>query len=1234
MEQIASLTKLQECLNRVRESADYVHLQDLITELHFSYEIYRFKKEINEPQDLETLVNVAYYLIGAFTNPIRRNSIAPSTIEDGLSISALVFELLGRYANVKNDNNAKDEFNLSAAIAYSLSKYQANSAVLAKTLFDEKKCTNAYSISQIGKNSIFALLGRKYFWLQKNSTQLLKNVNFDTQIVSAETNDLSSASAENSFWVLIVYSSVLLSRYLIHGDEKQASESISILEKAKILAARHDLLEEHWLAARLLDCENKTIAQSTWKVLRKHSFSEQYISTLTRFPHNSVHELWDSQLKALENVDFDGSGKEVSLFSEQVSRALVSMPTSAGKTLLAEFAIIKILENYKGAKCVYIAPSRALVDEIEEKLHRRFRFLDYKVANVIGGFELGESERKAIELDSADVLVLTPEKLDYIFHKREEFTNHIKLFIFDEAHKIGDTGGRGWFLETLIAWLLLKPNLAQAKFIFMSAVISGNQQTDLRMWIGQQKLASFLSNEWSPSRQLIGVLSYLDLEKSLGTEMVTKKTRRGGLKKTIVVSVNKFEVEQTANLQMRYKIAPFQRVIPGLYKMIFFRIVNNSDGTRKNKGHETWYDRSMHMVKLLSVDQTPPDSTLVYFQQKVDLIRFCKRASDFFSPIDDPNIDRLIQYITKRLGKNFPINDSLPYGIAFHHGDLPQDVRIEIENAYKNKTIKVLACTTTLAEGVNLSVKTFVLGYPKTNGKNEHWLSVQDFKNIIGRAGRALVETEGTIIVIRHPDFGQKDRENLGSLVEMNDEDLQIQSDMERLDTNGKSVSEQLESFSLALIESQIEAQQQIQDDIEKLLNLLNRLQVFVFSLYEDNLIDDSTDKAIQKALSSTFLYSRANSSAKIKENVAKASLNFLNTCSKLDSSRLRIFNSSGLGFYSNLFLENLCKKLFERTKEFSSSRDLSIAKVIEAQDIIDIYTNITEAKPKHSEFWSNFEFISALDHYSILLDWISGTDFDVIREKYFKESGDISIQTQLCQSYIAKQFTYKLPWVFASVHTHLEAYEATSLIKTWFDTLPAQIKYGVDTPEAVYFSANGIHSRFLARRLSQIYRAQNTDFDSDNFEAIESWFLSLSPFFLREQAADLPELAIRQAIKRINAIRRPTRHLQSDGRIYFNIAGWQHYQGESTIGDLFDLVSNPEKSELQLEHDVENEYDEFAVAIYFETVKLGYVPRAYNEEIANFLALGTPLIVKINTINNIKSPTGHRNVEVIVTLA
>lgn len=853
-----------------------------------------------------------------------------------------------------------------------------------------------------------------------------------------------------------------------------------------------------------------------------------------------------------------------------------------------------------------------MVDEVEEKLHRRLRFLGYKVANVVGSFDLGEGERRAIDLDSVDVVVLTPEKLDYLFHKRDTFTDNIKIFIFDEAHKIGDTGGRGWFLETLIAWLLLKPSLVQTKFVFMSAVVPFAQRSDLRLWIGRGSQASLLFSQWSPSRQLISLLTYRD---SVNWQKPIKTAKK---------DVTKFIVQQEASIQIKYKIGRAQRSIPDVYSKNFF-LVRGEKGTKKD-GHETWYERSMHAVKLLSPDKIPPDSTLVYFQQKKDLLYFCKKASDFFEPTKDPNIDKLIDYITKRLGKNFPINESLPYGIAFHHGDLPQDVRSEIENAYKNKTIKVLACTTTLAEGVNLSVKTFILGYPQTRGG--HRLAIRDFKNIIGRAGRALIDTEGAVIVIRHPDFKQDDNNYLDSLVEMKDESLQIQSSAEQID-NENSISDELELLSQALLDGQSEAQSQIEDATEK---LLSRLQVFIFSLYEDTLVKDVSIESVTEALSSTFLFSRLGSSAKIRGNIAKAGLAFIKGCEKLDPVRLRRFNSSGLSFSSNLFLENFSKRIHEKTKDFSF-RDLSIPKVIESQDLVDIYTSINEARPKKSEFSSSFEIIASLDHYAILIDWIGGVDFDVLRDKHFKKVKSISTRTELCQSYISKQFTYKLPWVFAAIHTHLDAYETTLLVKTWFDTLPAQIKYGVDTPEAVYFSANGIHSRFLARKLSELYRQQNQDVAPEMFESdIENWFLSLSPFALREQAADLPELAIRQAIKRINAIRKPTRNIQDEGRAYFSIAGWQHSQGENVVGDLMDLLSEPEKPILQLEHDLDNEYDEYAVAVYFGEIKLGYVPRASNEEISYFLALGTPLIVKLNTIGT-RSSNGFRNVEVLVTL-
>lgn len=191
----------------------------------------------------------------------------------------------------------------------------------------------------------------------------------------------------------------------------------------------------------------------------------------------------------------------------------------------------------------------------------------------------------------------------------------------------------------------------------------------------------------------------------------------------------------------------------GLYRLRFWG--NRSRGRFQRLGgdKENRYDRCLKLVKCLSSE----NSILVYFQEKRDLVRFCQGAQEHLDLVDDPNLDRLVEYIVARLGRNFPLVASLPYGVAFHHGDLPLDVRSEIENAYRSRAIRVLACTTTLAEGVNLPIQTFILGYHQTHRVHKYRLSVGDFKNIIGRAGRALVETEGKVIAIRHSEFSRNE---------------------------------------------------------------------------------------------------------------------------------------------------------------------------------------------------------------------------------------------------------------------------------------------------------------------------------------------------------------------------------------------------------------------------------------------------------------------------------------------
>lgn len=66
-----------------------------------------------------------------------------------------------------------------------------------------------------------------------------------------------------------------------------------------------------------------------------------------------------------------------------------------------------------------------------------------------------------------------------------------------------------------------------------------------------------------------------------------------------------------------------------------------------------------------------------------------------------------------------------------------------------------------------------------------------------------------------------------------------------------------------------------------------------------------------------------------------------------------------------------------------------------------------------------------------------------------------------------------------------------------------------------------------------------------------------------------------------------------------FHIAGFSHWEGCLVMEEL------KIGSKLDLEREPNNPHDNKAIALYYGDTKLGYVPAAYNEDIAKFLDLG-----------------------------
>ena len=88
------------------------------------------------------------------------------------------------------------------------------------------------------------------------------------------------------------------------------------------------------------------------------------------------------------------------------------------------------------------------------------------------------------------------------------------------------------------------------------------------------------------------------------------------------------------------------------------------------------------------------------------------------------------------------LRDALAGGVAFHHADLTSAERAIVEAAYRQGEVRVIACTTTLAFGVNLPASTVFIEAVKwdtdkrTGTAIEVPLSWAEYENISGRAGR------------------------------------------------------------------------------------------------------------------------------------------------------------------------------------------------------------------------------------------------------------------------------------------------------------------------------------------------------------------------------------------------------------------------------------------------------------------------------------------------------------------
>ncbi|SDJ82836.1 DEAD/DEAH box helicase [Paenibacillus naphthalenovorans] len=676
------------------------------------------------------------------------------TAKKAMHMAAQIYEVFA-FSTEKYD---KDYCLILASICYDLAGYQANAICLSKEIYsllidEDKVIVESEDINHeselddlIERSSWLLQYENKYLeclqlLLQKKITLLLKKTIYFLQEASAMENQ----SFEEYSFIPFFKGMKNLANYIINGKEEEIEEFLnestaSFMRNGNIMLTHlNSLLFTKYLIIR---------QQCIWDILKKYgklpnAIWERYAMLLTSNSYNgneylnelsrtSVFEFWNSQLEAINS----------GLLSTDNS-FIIQMPTSAGKTMIAELSIINSLVSYPNSKCIYIAPFRALASEVEETLANRLSRMGFIVSNLTGNYELDAFDE--FQIKEAAVLVATPEKIDLLLRLRPDFFDNVSIVVIDEGHILGNFDERSSLVEFLIARLKRKLR-DRAKFMFISAVMPEINAEEFALWLTGKK-ENFIQSprdlngvKWQPTRRLVGRFKWIGTSNKIDYPNLKIKN----VKETFVPNIIKINeyVDYTEKLKKEKKVR---------FPRISKNVVRKSD-TAVELAHKFSIDGPV--LIFCSHPGHVEDVANAY----LELIRLLdieknKKEREWYQEFEELES---IEYSDRWLGKESTLSKCLRRGIGLHYGELAEAVRKAVESDFRDKKLKVLISTNTLGQGVNLPIKTIIIHSVVRNHQTGEKINIRDFWNVVGRAGRAGRETEGQIIFISNSESDDK----------------------------------------------------------------------------------------------------------------------------------------------------------------------------------------------------------------------------------------------------------------------------------------------------------------------------------------------------------------------------------------------------------------------------------------------------------------------------------------------
>ncbi|MGA7043770.1 MAG: DEAD/DEAH box helicase [Nitrososphaeraceae archaeon] len=293
-------------------------------------------------------------------------------------------------------------------------------------------------------------------------------------------------------------------------------------------------------------------------------------------------------------------------------------------------------------------------------------------------------DSSGMEVSNADVIILTNEKMDSVIRHGAEWIADVGLFVTDEVHLLGDKE-RGPTLEMILT--KIRKMYPQSQILALSATVANSE--DIAKWLG----CELIQSNWRPTKLVEGVYEHGTVNMNDGSQ---------------------FKIETSAISSSAIDIA-----------------IDSLD----NGGQAIIFAETRKRASSLAVKAAEG----VYKRlDKANKSKAAEVSSQILKNGDDTELTRTLSQVVAK-------------GMGFHHAGLGQTSREIVEESFKSGIIKILTATPTLAAGVNLPARRVILAsilrYDPDYGRNIP-ISVLEYKQLCGRAGRPKYDTFGESIII------------------------------------------------------------------------------------------------------------------------------------------------------------------------------------------------------------------------------------------------------------------------------------------------------------------------------------------------------------------------------------------------------------------------------------------------------------------------------------------------------